>query len=172
MAEARRALQRERRHTAAKLRLQPLDRLVGRWRSESTHPAMPGLVVSGTLTAEWLEGGHFLIIRTRNDHPDIPDAVSIVGFTDVDRGGDPPDAPTEEGSQLSLHYFDSRGYCRVFEALVEAGAWRLWRNAPGFTQTFVGEFADDGNTVLGLWRVCEDGAHWRDDLSVVYRRQP
>lgn len=156
--------------TAAKLRLQPLDRLVGTWSSESTHPALPG-VVPGTLTAEWLEGGHFLIIRTCNEHPDIPDAVSILGITDIDRGGDPPDAATEDGSQLSMHYFDSRGFCRVFEALVDAEAWRLWRNAPGFCQTFVGEFTDGGDTVLGLWRLCEDGANWRDDLAVVYRRQ-
>jgi hypothetical protein len=171
MAEATRALQREHEQRAATLRLQPLDRLVGRWSSEATRPALPGVVVPGTLTAEWLEGGHFLIIRTRNDHPDMPDAVSIIGITDVDRGGDPLDAATDDGSQLSLHYFDSRGFCRVYDALVDADSWRLFRNAPGLSQTFVGEFTDDGAAVLGLWRLCEDGAHWRDDLRVVYRRR-
>jgi hypothetical protein len=72
---------------------------------------------------------------------------------------------------LSMHYFDSRGVCRVYDTLIDADTWRLWRHAPGFSQTFVGEFADDGDTVLGLWRMCTDGANWSDDLRVVYRRQ-
>ena len=29
-------------------------------------------------------GKRFLIIRSRNDHPDFPDAISIIGFTSVD----------------------------------------------------------------------------------------
>jgi hypothetical protein len=170
MAEARQAV-REYEQPAAALMLQPLDRLVGRWTSEATHPALPGAVVSGTLSAEWLEGRHFLIIRTRNDHPDFADAVSIVGFTDVDRVGEPADATAAQGTQLSMHYFDSRGVSRVYEAGIDADTWRLWRDAPGYSQTFVGEFAEDGNTVEGLWRLCEDGATWHDDLRVVYRRQ-
>lgn len=171
MAEARRTLEHDPQQTAANLRLQPLDRLVGRWRSESTHPALPGVVVPGTMTAEWLEGGHFLIIRTRNDHPDIPDAVSILGFTEVGRTGDQPDPASLSKAELRMHYYDSRGFCRVFDALVDATTWRLWRNAPGFAQTFVGEVVGDGDTVLGQWQLCDDGATWRDDLAVVYRRE-
>jgi hypothetical protein len=171
MADARSVFTIEGRQQPAYLQLQPLDRLVGRWTSEATHPTLPGVVVSGTLTAEWLEGGHFLIIRTRNDHPDFPDAVSIIGFADIDRVPDPNDVLGEPGAQMSMHYFDSRGVTRVYDALVDAASWRLWRNAPGFAQTFVGEFADDGDTVLGLWRLCDDGANWRDDLRVVYRRE-
>jgi hypothetical protein len=151
--------------------LQPLDRLVGRWSSEATHPALPDVVVSGTLSAEWLEGRRFLILRTRNDHPEFPDAISIIGFSDLDRASAPSEAAGDQPVELSMHYFDSRGVCRVYEALVDAQTWRLWRHVPGFSQTFVGEFADEGDTVLGMWRVCEDGANWNDDLRVVYRRQ-
>lgn len=170
MADARPALETTRNIKPAHLQLQPLDRLVGRWISEATHPALPNVVVSGTLSAQWLEGGHFLVIRTHNDHPDFPDAVSILGFTDVDRAPDPTDVPADPGAQMSMHYFDSRGVTRIYDALVDAATWRLFRNAPGFAQTFVGEFADDGETVLGLWRLCDDGATWRDDLRVTYRR--
>jgi hypothetical protein len=67
--------------------LEPLDRLVGNWVTEATHPALPGVVVHGTASIEWLEGHRFLILRSRNDHPDFPDAISIIGFTDVDRVG-------------------------------------------------------------------------------------
>jgi hypothetical protein len=170
MAQARSAFERDHEQRAADLMLQPLDRLVGRWTSESIHPALPGVVVSGTVMAEWLEGGHFLIIRTRNDHPDFPDAISILGYSDVDRVEDPPDGIDSLGTELSLHYFDSRGVSRVYDALIDAATWRLWRNAPELSQTFVGEFADDGDTVLGLWRMCRDGAEWHDDLRIVYRR--
>ena len=154
----------------ASLQLQPLDRLVGHWTSESAHPALPGITVNGTLSAEWLEGGHFLIIRTTNDRPDFPDAVSILGFSHLDRVPDPDDV-IHPGQRMAMHYFDSRGVSRVYEALVDAATWRLFRNAPGFAQTFVGEFADDGDTVLGQWQVCEDGATWQNDLKVVYRRR-
>jgi hypothetical protein len=70
--------------------LQPLNRLVGSWSTEATHPARPGVVVHGTASIELLETQHFLIVRSRNDHPDFPDAISILGFTDVDRVGRTP----------------------------------------------------------------------------------
>src|SRR5215203_2556239 len=154
MLEARQERQSDRTQVATDLMLRPLDRLVGRWTSEATHPAHQGAVVSGTLSAEWLEGGHFLIIRTRNDHPDFADAISVVGFADVDRVGEPADATAAQGTQMRMHYFDSRGVSRVYEAGIDADTWRLWRDAPGLSQTFVGEFADDGDTVFGLWRMC------------------
>jgi hypothetical protein len=40
--------------------LAPLNRLVGTWTTEATHPAMPGVVVHGTVVVEWLEGERFL----------------------------------------------------------------------------------------------------------------
>jgi len=69
--------------TAAKTEpeLEPLNRLVGTWNTEATHPAVPG-IVHGAVTVEWLEGERFLIHRARTDHPDFPDSISIVGFTD------------------------------------------------------------------------------------------
>jgi hypothetical protein len=91
--------------------LQPLNRLVGSWLTEATHPALPGVVVHGTASLEWLEGQRFLILRSRNDHPDFPDAISIIGFTDVDRvGANVNESRSNSGSRLCMHYFDSRGY--------------------------------------------------------------
>jgi hypothetical protein len=66
-------------------------RLVGRWVTEATHPLLPGTVVRGQTTFEWLEGHRFLIQRSHYDHPEIPDAIAITGVTD---------------GQLSMHYFD------------------------------------------------------------------
>jgi hypothetical protein len=59
-----------------------LNRLVGTWTIDVTHPALPGVVAHGTAVVEWLEGERFLIHRARTDHPDFPDSVSIIGITD------------------------------------------------------------------------------------------
>src|SRR3989442_12854365 len=58
--------------------LQPLNRLVGSWATEATHPAVPGVGVQGTASIEWLEGQRFLILPSRNDHPDFPAAISLI----------------------------------------------------------------------------------------------
>ena len=58
------------------------QRLVGEWTTEATHPGVPGTVVHGTARVEWLEGQQFLILRSRSDHPDFPDSISIIGDTE------------------------------------------------------------------------------------------
>jgi hypothetical protein len=145
--------------------LKLLERLVGIWVTEATHPALPGVVVHGTTTIEWLEGKQFLIVRGRSGHPDFPDSVSILGFTDRDRA----DA-THTASQLTMHYFDSRGVFRLYTAAIDETTWRYSREAPGFSQRFTGTFADDGATIVGRSQLCEDDVHWNDDLAITYRR--
>jgi hypothetical protein len=152
--------------------LKRLDCLVGTWTTEATHPAFPGVVVHGTAVIEWLEGERFLIQRARNEHPDFPDAISIIGFTErdrVDNAGIEPAAAAER--RFRMHYFDSRGVFRVYEVSTDDGSWRLWRHAPGFSQRFTGMFADRGATIIGRWQLCRDELHWNDDLEITYRRR-
>jgi hypothetical protein len=145
----------------------PLDRLVGTWMTEATHPAMPGVVVRGTATIEWLDGKRFLTHRARNDHPDFPDSLSVMGEMSHDRvDGDDDTVP-----KLRMHYFDSRGVFRVYDASIDDATWRLWRSAPGFSQRFTGQVADQGDTIVGQWQLCRDDVHWIDDLQITYRRQ-
>ncbi len=139
--------------------MEGLDRLVGTWMTEATHPALPGVVVHGSAVTEWLEGERFLILRARTDHPEFPASISIIGVT-------------ETGSELSMHYFDSRGVFRVYQVGLDHDAWRLWRDAPGFSQRFTGSFADRGDTIVGRWQLCRDDIHWDDDLEITYRRSP
>ena len=150
--------------------LQKLNRLAGSWTTEATHPAAPGVVVRGTVVTEWLEGKQFLIQRSRNDHPDFPDAVSIIGATDRDRVGESVPQPVRPS--LTMHYFDSRGVFRVYQVDIdmEANAWTIWREAPGFSQRFKGTFGDGDRAIAGLWQMCEDGSHWHDDLRINYSR--
>lgn len=149
----------------ADLALKKLDRLVGAWTSEATHPKMPGVVVKGTATFEWLEGERFLIQRGRNEHPDFPDGMWIIGYTDQDRAGEQAHGP------MTAHYFDERGVSRIFQFGVDDNAFHWWRDAPGFSQRFTGTFEDGGNTIVGLSQLREDDVHWHDDLAITYRRR-
>lgn len=153
--------------------LQALNRLAGDWNTEITHPALPGVIVHGTATIEWLEGERFLVHRARFDHPDFPDSISILGFTDRDRVADAAsyDPATAGEALLRMHYFDSRGVFRVYEASIDNESWRIRRNAPGFSQRFTGTFADDGDTIVGRWQLCQDEHSWNDDLEITYRRR-
>jgi hypothetical protein len=137
----------------ADLRL--LDRLVGEWTSEATHPAFPGVVVAGRATGAWLEGERFLMLRTQFDHPDFPDALSVLGETD-------------EGSVS--HYFDSRGVHRVYRLGFGGGAWQLGRDEPGFNQRFTGTFEDGGDRIVGVWEFSPDGSDWERDLEITFVR--
>lgn len=141
-----------------------LERLVGRWTTEATHPAMPGTVVHGTAEVSWLEGERFLVLRARTDHPDFPDSISVLGHMERGRADDTTEGP------LRMHYFDSRGVFRELEASVDSASWSLQRIAPGFSQRCTCTFTDGGATIVGLWQVREDDVHWKDDVAITYRR--
>lgn len=134
--------------------LQPFDVLIGDWDTEATHPRFDA-VVPGSVTFEWLEGGHFLVQRSRNDHELFPDAISVIG------------AP-EGGDGLVMEYFDSRGVRRTYGVSLEGGVLRMWREHPGFDQRFSAAVNPDG--FAGLWQLARTPGDWHDDLRVTYRR--
>jgi hypothetical protein len=135
--------------------LEPFDVLIGTWATEATHP-MIDAVVPGSVTYEWLEGGHFLVQRSHNDHELFPDAISVIG------------AP-EAGDGLVLEYFDSRGVRRTYGVALEEGVLRMWRDHPGFAQRFSAKLGPD--SFEGLWQAAETQGDWHDDLKVIYRRR-
>jgi hypothetical protein len=108
--------------TERDLTLEPFDALIGTWDTEATHPLLDE-VVPGSVTFEWLEGGRFLIQRSRNDHESFPDAICVIG------------AP-EAGDGLAMEYFDSRGVRRTYGISLDEGVVRMWRDHPGFDQRF------------------------------------
>ena len=135
--------------------LAPLHALVGSWRIEATHPAFPTTIVGGQADFEWLEGQRFLLQRSRTDHPEFPGSLIVFGdFEDA----------------LAMHYFDSRGVYRVYGVSFSDGVWRMWRNAPGFSQRFAGTFSENGDTIDGLWELSRDDATWDDDLKISFHR--
>jgi hypothetical protein len=130
--------------------------LVGTWATEATHPAFPGTVIAGAATFEWLADQRFLIWRSHYDHPEIPDAIAVIGMID----GKP-----------AMHYFDPRGVHRVFAVDITADTWRFWNDAPGFSQRFTGTLSADGSAINGQGELSpDDGATWEPDLAITYRR--
>ena len=134
--------------------LEPFDALIGTWTTEATHPMLDA-VVPGEITFEWLAGGHYLILRSRNDHELFPDSIGVIG------------AP-EDGDGLVLEYFDSRGVRRTYRIAIEDGVLRQWREGAPFDQRYEAELAAGAFT--GLWQAAETPGDWRDDLAVRYRR--
>ncbi len=133
--------------------LAPFDALVGTWTTEATHPMLEGVVVPGRITFEWLEGGKFLIQRSRNEHEQFPDSISVIGAA-------------EDG--LVKEYFDSRGVRRTYGISLEAGVLREWGEFPEFAQRYAATLAPDA--FEGLWQMARTPGDWRDDLKVTYRR--
>lgn len=152
--------------------LEPLNQLVGTWTTEASHPAMPGVVVHGTVIVEWLEGERFLLHRANSDHPDFPDSISIIGMTGSDRvdASQGVVTPAAVDSELRMHYYDSRGVFRVYSVSIDDTSWLIWRDAPGFSQRFRGAAVDGGDTIVGRWQLSHDDRHWDDDLEITYRR--
>jgi hypothetical protein len=139
--------------------LQALRALVGEWTTEATHPMLPSTVARGRSAVEWLEGETFLIVRARNDHPEFPDSISIIG----DTGG------------LRMHYFDSRGVARIYELALAGPLWTFSRMEPDFSpldfkQRLTWTFSDDGRTILVASQICEDDKTWQDDLQITFQR--
>jgi hypothetical protein len=137
--------------------LEAWHRFIGSWETEGAHPMLPGEAIRGTSTFEWLDGRRFVIWRSHCDHPEIPDAITIIGVTD---------------GQLSMHYFDSRGVNRVYAASLDRTTWRYWRDAtaPDFSQRFIGTFSEDGNTITVRGQLSHDGKTWEGDLELNYQR--
>jgi hypothetical protein len=131
------------------------DPLVGEWTIEATHPMLPSTAIKGGMTYEWLEGERFLVQRSRYDHPDIPDAISVIGFAD---------------EELTAHYFDARGVFRIYRIAMEGSTLRMWRDEPGFSQRLEAKLSDDGSTLAGASQLSRDDETWADDLAITYTR--
>jgi hypothetical protein len=136
--------------------LKAFDFLVGQWRTEGSHPMLPGRVLHGRASFEWAEGGAFLIWRSEMEEPEIPSGIAIFG-TDVD---------TKECSFL---YFDERGVSRRYLVALRNDQWHWWRDTAGFSQRFTATLEDDGRRMVGRGEL-NRGHGWEADLQLTYVR--
>jgi hypothetical protein len=102
-------------------------------------PLEPPLNVKGLTVYSRLEEGPFLLMRGTVEHPDFPTSTAIVGGDD-------------SNGAYSMLYSDSRGVTRIYAMSLSREVWKLWREAPGFSQRFTGTFSEDNNTITSLGR--------------------
>ena len=145
--------------------LKQLDRFVGEWKQEV--PLGRQTIRGGRVTFEWLTDGAFLVQRSEaGDLSEAPlewfenaprTTVSIIGLDDT-------------AEQFTMLYADSRDVFRVYQMSLSDEVWKLWRDAPGFSQRFTGTFDNDGDTIEGRWERSDDGIEWEVDFDVIYLR--
>ena len=77
----------------------------------------------------------------------------------------------DSSEMYSMLYSDSRGVSRIYQMSLGDGVWRLWRDAPGFSQPFIGAFSEDGRTITGRWEAPEEGSQCTLDFDLTYTKQ-
>jgi hypothetical protein len=63
--------------------------------------------------------------------------------------------------------FDSRSIARIYQMSLCDGVWKLWHDAPGFSQRFEGAYSDDWMTISGRWEKSADGVQWELDFDSI-----
>lgn len=145
--------------------LDQLDALVGKWEMGIS---VGGQTLSGGRAMfDWIEEGAFLVYRAEaGDTSGMPSemvansplpTVSVIGLDD-------------SSEQFTMLYADARSVFRVYQMSLSDGVWKLWRDAPGFSQRFTGTVSDDGDTITGYWEKSEDDTKWEHDFNLTYTR--
>ncbi len=137
--------------------LQRLSVLVGEWNVELAFPSDPPVTAKVRASFEWLEEGAYLQYRLGDKDAGLPYATCVIGRDDM-------------ADTYTMLYFDDRGVSRVYQMSLEGREWRQWRQAPGFSQRFSGEFSEDGNTITARWEKSTDGVSWEHDFDITYAR--
>lgn len=156
-----------RQRPARNLALDRLDVLVGDWVAEASVDGQP--VNRSRSTFAWLDGDAILVehatAEASTDFVPSPEWVagsplptrSLIGLDDT-------------LGTFTMLYTDARGVCRVYQVSLDDGGWRIWRDAPGFSQRFTGTFSDDKNIIYGRWERSSDDETWFTDFELTYTR--
>jgi len=114
-------------------------------------------MIHGRATFEWLEGKRFLVWWSDNPPGTVPRALA----------GDR--RRRDAGRVWPMHYFDERGVMRIYQARMDGGVWRMWRDDRGFSQRRSGVFENGGRTLRVITEL-NQGDGWKPDLQMTYCR--
>lgn len=138
--------------------LKSFEVLVGEWKTTGSHPYLPGIVLHGLASFEWIEGGAFLILRSEIDEPRFPDGIEIFG------------SDNEEKKFFMLH-FDERGVSRKFDVMIEDNKITWWRDDSSFSQRMTVIIEDNGNKLISKGEMSRNGSAWERDLELTYTKK-
>ncbi len=137
--------------------LKPFELLIGEWQTTGSHPYLPGVVLHGRTSFDWIEGGAFLLMRSEIDEPHFPHGIAIFATDDA-------------AKKVVMLHFDERGVSRVYDVTLAGNQLRWWRDEPSFSQRFVMTIEDDGNRMTSKGEMSRDGAAWEKDLELTHIR--
>ncbi|WP_339265105.1 hypothetical protein MKY48_17840 [Paenibacillus sp. FSL W8-0187] len=116
--------------------LQTLNRLVGTWDISGG--------AEGTVTYEWMEGGHFLIQRVQlSQNGQEVKGIEFIGHL----------KPFGERTSTDIRsrYYDTLGNTFDYVYEIEGDTLVIWAGEKGSTSYFKGIFSSDGNSNEGTW---------------------
>ncbi|MEO6303524.1 MAG: hypothetical protein ABIP51_10150 [Bacteroidia bacterium] len=137
--------------------LKSMGVLIGKWKMVGKHPMLPGVILKGKTSFEWLKKGAFVIMRSRIDHKDFPEGIAIFGSDDSKK-------------EFSMIYFDERKVSRTYTSTLKKNIWKWWRKDKKFSQRFTGKITDAGNTIISKGEMSKNGKRWEKDLELIYTR--
>ena len=124
--------------------------------SEASFLPGPRSKVHGPASLKWIENGAFLVMY--QGEKQAPQAIWLM-------------SRDESTAPFKVLYFDARRVSRVYEMSFNNGVWKMWRNAPGFSQRFKGVLGKSGNTIVAEWEKSNDGRKWEHDFNVRYTKR-
>lgn len=133
--------------------LEQLSVLLGEWTGSSKAFSEGHARMSVALT----EDGRYVRIDSKEDDKRFPEGTQLIGGDDA-------------RDECTVLYYDERGVRRVYNTSVEGGVWRVWREAPGFNQRYIGRISEDGRSIAGQWEFSEDGKDWKVDFDLNYEK--
>jgi hypothetical protein len=138
--------------------LRRLEVLAGDWDVELSGASFlpdPQAKVHGPASFNWIENGAFLVMY--QGEKEVPQATWLIG--------------RDESTDLfKVLYFDGRKVSRIYEMSFKNGEWKMWRDAPGFSQRFKGVLGKNHNTITAEWEKSDDGRKWEHDFYAKYTR--
>jgi hypothetical protein len=125
-------------------KMKALDRLVGTWNVTGG--------ANGTVTYEWLEGGHFLVQRVDFDQ----DGHRVKGVEMIGHEQLFGEEPSED---VKSRYYGSGGetYDYVYEP--DGDTLTIWGGEKGSPAYFRGTFNADGTVLDGAWHYPGGGGY-------------
>ena len=98
-----------------------------------------------------------MIQRFTAGNPTAPSGIAIIG-------------PGETAETFCQHYYDSRGVAHICQMSLNNGVWKLWREASGFWQRYIGVFSGGGRTIQDAWEGSAEGPQGKHDFDLNYLR--
>lgn len=137
--------------------LKPFGALIGEWKTEGTHPKLPGTTLHGDTIFSWLEGGAFVLMHSKNSEAKIPTGICIFGSDNTK-------------NEYCMLYFDERQVSRKCDVSFQGNVLTWWREGPEFSQRYSFIIAEDGNTISSKGEISHDGTNWEPDLDLTFTR--